>query len=285
MEKDEYCSKQQPQQVVVITGCSTGGIGNALARAFAADKCLVVATARSLSSMSDLDFDNPNFHLQELDVLSDQSVTNVVSNVVGKFGRIDILVNNAGVQCVAPLAEIPLSQLQHTFDTNVFGTIRMVQAVVPHMASRKKGRIVNIGSVIALGAGPWSGAYSGSKAALHSLTDTLRLELRPFGIDVINVVPGAIKSNIGNAAIANYSRMPEWKLYKPFEEAIRKRAYFSQGTKSTPSEEFAKKVVAAVLKKNPPAWFSFGQFSTIMAIMYHLPIFIKDFLLRKAMKC
>ncbi|WOG92120.1 hypothetical protein DCAR_0311379 [Daucus carota subsp. sativus] len=282
MEQDE---SQSQQQVVVITGCSSGGIGNALARAFGGEKCLVVATARSLSSMADLDHDNPNYHLEELDVLSDQSVNELVSSVMEKFGRIDILVNNAGVQCVAPLAEIPLSELQHTFDTNVFGTIRMVQAVVPHMASRKKGKIVNMGSVIALGAGPWAGAYSGSKAALHSLTDTLRLELRPFGIDVINVVPGAIKSNIGNAAIANYSRMPEWILYKPFEEAIRKRAYFSQSSKSTPSEEFANKVVAAVLKKNPPAWFSSGQFSTIMAIMYHLPIFIKDFLLKKAMKC
>lgn len=272
------------KQVVLITGCSNGGIGHALALAFAAENCLVVATARSLSSMADLD-QNPNFFLQELDILSDQSVQNVLSHVLEKFGRIDIVVNNAGVQCIGPLAEIPLSSLEQTFNTNVYGSMRMIQAVVPHMASRKKGKIVNMGSITVLGPGPWSGSYTASKAALHSLTDTLRLELRPFGIDVINVVPGAVKSNIGNSAIANYSQMPEWKLYKQFEAAIRARAYFSQGSKSTPSEEFAKKTVAALLKKNPPSWFSIGQYSTIMAIVYHLPLSIKDFLLRKTMKC
>ncbi|XP_031257051.1 short-chain dehydrogenase RED1-like [Pistacia vera] len=275
--------QDQQHPVVLITGCSQGGIGHALAREFAAKGCRVVATSRSTTAMSDLEQD-PRFFLKELDVVSDESVNSVVSNVVEKFGKIDVLVNNAGVQCVGPLAELPLSAMEQTFNTNVYGSMRMVQAVVPHMASRKKGKIVNVGSVSAYLPAPWAGVYTATKCALHSLTDTLRLELRHFGIDVINIVPGAITSNIGKTAVSNYNRMPEWKLYKPFEEIIRERAYFSQTSKSTPAEVFAKDTVAAVMKNNPPAWFSSGRYSTIMAIVYHMPTFVKDFIVRKAMK-
>ncbi|PIA48016.1 hypothetical protein AQUCO_01400542v1 [Aquilegia coerulea] len=268
--------------VVLITGCSGGGIGHSLAQAFASKNCLVVATTRSRDSMSDLESD-PRFFLQELDVQSDVSVKKVLTNVIDKFGQIDVLVNNAGVHCVGPLSEIPLSAMEHTFNTNVYGPMRLIQAVVPYMAAKRKGKIVNVGSVSALAPAPWAGAYAASKAALHALTDSLRLELRTFGIDVINVVPGAVKTNLAHTSTASYERMPEWKLYKPLSDVIRARASLSHNPNATPAEEFAKKTVDAILKKNPPAWFSYGQYSTATAIMYYLPIFIKDFIYKKAM--
>nr|VDD18767.1 unnamed protein product [Brassica oleracea] len=268
--------------VVLITGCSHGGIGHALAREFAENGCRVVATSRSRSKMTDLEQD-PRLFVQELDVRSEQSVNEVLSNVIDKFGQIDVLVNNAGIQCVGPLAEIPISAMENTFDTNVFGTVRMTQAVVPHMASKKKGKIVNIGSVSVMSPSPWAGVYTGTKAAIHALTDSLRLELQPFGIDVIDVVPGGIRSNLSNSAVAVFKKWPELKLYKPYEEAIIERAFFFQRRKPTPTETFAKDTVAAVLKKNPPAWFSSGRYSTFMAIMYHMPIWYKDFLQKKSL--
>ncbi|KAJ0040312.1 hypothetical protein Pint_26680 [Pistacia integerrima] len=196
---------QDEKPVVLITGCSQGGIGHALAREFASKGCHVVATSRSKRTMQDLEQDS-RFFVQELDVVSDESVKNCVENVVEKFGRIDVLVNNAGVPCIGPLAELPLSAMEQSFNTNIYGPIRMVQAVVPHMASRKKGKIVNVGSVTAYIPAPWAGVYAASKCALHSLTDTLRLELHHFGIDVINVVPGAIRSNIGKSSLSSYNQ-------------------------------------------------------------------------------
>ncbi|XP_010491655.1 PREDICTED: NADPH-dependent 1-acyldihydroxyacetone phosphate reductase-like [Camelina sativa] len=270
-------SGDESRPVVLITGCAQGGIGHALAREFTEKGCRVVATSLLLSTMMDLEQDS-RFVVKELDVQSEQNVNKVVSEVIDKFGRIDVLVNNAGVQCVGPLAEIPFVAMENTFNTNVYGTMRMIQAVVPHMVSKKKGKIVNVGSVTVLAPGPWAGVYTATKAAIHALTDTFRLELRPFGIDVVNVVPGGIRTNIANTAVANLNKMPELKLYKPYEEAIIERAFISQRMKPIPAETFAKDIVAAVLKKNPPAWFSSGRHSTLMAIMYYMPLWLKDFI-------
>jgi NAD(P)-dependent dehydrogenase (short-subunit alcohol dehydrogenase family) len=106
--------------VVLVTGCSDGGIGHAVARAFAAAGCAVVATARSRGSMRDLKGD-PRFLLLELDVRSDESARAAVADALREYGRIDVLVNNAGVHLVAPLAEVPMDSFNQVFDTNVYG--------------------------------------------------------------------------------------------------------------------------------------------------------------------
>ncbi|KAJ0039525.1 hypothetical protein Pint_26691 [Pistacia integerrima] len=109
-------------------------------------------------------------------------------------------------------------------------------------------------------------------------------ELHPFGIHVTLVAPGAIKSNIANVTAGNYSRMPELKLYKPFENIIKERAYFKEPPNATPTEIFARKTVAVLFKDKPPAWFSFGKYSTLVEIYSCMPNFVKDFLARRMMK-
>lgn len=113
------------QKVVLITGCSHGGRGHALAREFSTNNRML--WPRQVFDFHERDLDQDNrFHLQELDVLSDESVQNAVSNVVERYGRVDILINNAGIQCVCPLAEIPLSATQNTSDPNVFGNLLLL---------------------------------------------------------------------------------------------------------------------------------------------------------------
>ncbi|XP_057829311.2 short-chain dehydrogenase/reductase GME11361 [Cryptomeria japonica] len=273
------------KEVVLVTGCTPGGIGHAMAMEFAHMKCQVVATARSFSSLEALRTNaQVALHTVQLDVLSETSIEEAVRTVMDMYGRIDILVNNAGVHSVGPLAELPMELLQSTFNTNVFGTMQVIKAVVPHMASRRKGKIVNIGSVSVLVCNPWAGAYAASKAALHCLSDSLRVELKPFGIDVITVVPGAIKSNLGYNSSTIYSNLPEWRLYKPFEKAIRERIDIFQKNDCTPTNVFAKKTVDILLRRKSPPWFSYGQFSIITSIMYYLPICLRDFIARRVYK-
>lgn len=166
-------------------------MGEALALKLHAVGYHVVATARRLESLDHL----AAFGISclSMDVTDDDSVKNTVGQIMQSVGRVDVCINNAGMSALGPIVEQPLSEVRQVLETNLIGVIRVNQVVVPAMAARGRGLIVNVGSVTCQMTTPWSAAYSGSKAALLAVTDALRLEVKPFGIGVTYVVAGAMK--------------------------------------------------------------------------------------------
>lgn len=195
-----------------------------------------------------------------------------------------IVANEATGTRTSHRPEVPMESFNQVFDTNVYGAMRMTQAVIPHMMERREGTIVNVGSITALAPGPWAGAYSASKAAIHALSDTLRVELRNFGINVMIIAPGGTKSNIGSNSANKYDQINDWRYYKKYEKSLRARTDISQSAGCVPAEDLAQRVVKLVLKKNPPAWFAYGQFTAILTILYYAPLWFRDYFYKKVMK-
>jgi len=212
-------------QVVLITGCSTG-IGRDLAQRLARSGFTVAATARNAASIVNLD---AALRLP-LDVTDPESIRAAVAAVMERFGRIDVLVNNAGYAQVGAIEELSDDQVQRMYDVNVFGALRMIRAVVPHMRRQKAGRIVNISSIAGKLVTPVNGAYSSSKFALEAISDALRLELEPFNIQVILIEPGAIRTNFdrtvrahGDAVTSNPRSpyLPVYRMYQKVSDGMR----------------------------------------------------------------
>jgi NAD(P)-dependent dehydrogenase (short-subunit alcohol dehydrogenase family) len=264
------------KKVVLVTGCAIGGIGYEYCKAFAEKNCRVIASDIStrMKDMSDLESDD-NIETFELDVSSHQSATSVVDAIISKHGRIDILINNAGIGSTGPLAELPLDTIRKTWEINTLGQLRMVQQVVPHMAMKKSGTIVNVGSVVGNISTPWAGSYCASKSGVHAMTNSLRLELKPFGINVVLVLPGSVRSNLGKANLEKLSDY-DWKLYKDFKEVIAERARASQGEKATDGRIFARHVVNKVLAIKPPKQIIFGHMTGLFALLSWSPLWVRD---------
>ncbi len=263
-------------RVVLITGCSSG-IGYALAEVFHARGCITYATARKPETLTALA--SKGIRTLALDVTSADSVRDCVAAIENQHGAVDVLVNNAGIPVMGPTAELSLDELRLQWETNLTAPIAMVQAVVPAMARRGSGRIVNVGSVSGLLTTPFAGPYCASKAALHSLSDALRMELKPFGIEVLMVQPGGVQSNFGAGAKAQTGRH-QWKLYERFSAGIAKRAGASQ-EHATPTIVFARDFVQAVLAGKPAPIIRLGAGSTGLPLLARFPVPVKDRLLMK----
>ena len=206
-------------KIVLITGCSTG-IGRDLAQTLTQAGYTVVATARQVEVLKGID---AALKLA-LDVTSPDSIQSAVEQTIQRFGRIDVLVNNAGYAMRGAIEEAPVEQAQQMFDVNVFGVMRVIQAVAPHMRQQKAGRIINISSVAGKLATPANGTYSATKFALEALSDALRWELAPFGIQVAAVEPGSIKTPFHATVEANGQSIfsnpnsPYRPLYEQYEK-------------------------------------------------------------------
>lgn len=238
-------------RIVLITGCSTG-IGFALASACLARGDHVIATARNPDTLAALS--NPGSPSAgrctplALDVNRDEDIQRVVATVQDEFGHLDVLINNAGYAAMGPVTELPQVSLQAQFATNVFAPVAMTQACLPLLRASKQAQVVNVGSVSGILTTPFSGAYCATKAALHSLSDAMRMELKPLGIQMITVQPGAIESSFGDTSLAGVDDLiDDASPYKPLEDKIQERAMASQQNPTT-AAEFAESLLRAMEK-------------------------------------
>ncbi len=179
------------QPVAIVTGGSSG-IGESVCRALQGAGFMVYAAARRTEQMAGLAA--AGMKVVKVDVTDDGSLVALVHQVVAEAGRIDVLVNNAGYGSYGALEDVPMDEARRQFDVNVFALARLTQLVLPHMRSRRSGRIVNISSMGGKIYEPMGSWYHSTKFAVEGLSDSLRMELRPFGIQVVVIEPGAIKT-------------------------------------------------------------------------------------------
>lgn len=192
-------------KVVVITGVSSG-IGRAAAVKFVEQGCRVFGTVRNAAKAQAI----PGVVLIEMDIRDEASIERGIQAIIAQAKRIDVLVNSAGVTLLGAAEETSITEAQTLFDTNLFGLLRTIKAVLPHMREQRSGRIVNVSSVLGFLPAPYMALYSASKHAVEGLSETLDHEVRQFGIRVALVEPSFTKTNLDLNAPQTASRIPDY---------------------------------------------------------------------------
>jgi short-subunit dehydrogenase len=211
------------EKVVLITGASSG-IGKETAKLFIQNGFKVIAVARNLEKMKDLEL--LGCFVFSLDVTKEESIQSAFKKIYEQTDTIDVLVNNAGFGQNGFLEELSINQLRYQFEVNVFGLIRVTQIVLPKMRQAKKGTIINIGSVGGTFTTPGSSAYHATKYALESFTDGLRQEVSQFGIDVVLIRPGGVETDFVNSSAPFYPEPMENSPYLRMRENFQKMLAF-----------------------------------------------------------
>lgn len=209
-------SNSKNAKVVVVTGVSSG-IGRAAAMKFVEQGCRVFGSVRNTATAQAI----AGVELIELDVRDEASVARAIETVVAQAQRIDVLVNSAGGTLLGATEETSIAEAQALFDTNFFGLLRTIKAVLPQMRAQRSGRIVNISSVLGFLPAPYMALYSASKHAVEGLSETLDHELRQFGIRVALVEPSFTKTKLDANAPQTVARIPDYsKELRAVSQAI-----------------------------------------------------------------
>src|SRR5919107_164118 len=249
-------------RVAVVIGTSSG-IGFETALTLARNGFQTYATMRDPEKGENIKSiatkENLPIHIEQLDVTDNKSVTNAIQAIVSKANRTDVLVNNAGYALTGAFEETSMDEIKKQFETNFFGLMRTTQAVLPIMRKQKSGAIVNISSAAGRFGYPGCSAYVITKFAVKGLSESMAYELEPFGIKVILVEPGVIKTNIANGmVVAKKSQNPN----SPYSQIMQKMStsfeHMLENASSSP-DLVAKVVLQAVTSENPSLRYLAGK--------------------------
>lgn len=239
--------------VAIVTGASSG-IGAAVARRLNAAGHIVYAVARRVELMASLAEDG--IVPVRLDVTDDAALTALVARVIAEHGRIDVLVNNAGYGALGAIEDVALAKARRQFDVNLFGLARLTQLVLPHMRANRSGRIINMSSMGGKVHVPLGGWYHATKFAVEGFSDALRLEVAPFGIQVIVIEPGAINTEWHSVAADNLVVTSGGGAYTDLAAAVAK--ILAAGGLGSSPEVIAKAVDRAVRARRPRSRYAVG---------------------------
>lgn len=237
-------------KVVLITGGSSG-IGKSIGEYLSKRNFKVYGTSRNPKKTETLPFS-----LIALDVTRQETIQSAISEIIEKESKIDVLINNAGIGITGPIEETPDEEIKKAFDTNYFGPINVIKAVLPHMRSRGGGLIINITSIAGYMGLPYRGIYSATKGALELTTEAFRMELKEFNIKMTNVAPGDFATNIaaGRYHAPVLEGSPYQKSYKNTLELMNKHVDEGQDP-----ELMARAILKVIETKNPRGHYKVGE--------------------------
>ncbi|WP_299392401.1 SDR family oxidoreductase [uncultured Gelidibacter sp.] len=245
-------------KVVLITGGSSG-IGKSIGEFLSQKGFTVYGTSRNPER-----YPESKFNLVKLDVSDAVSIEDAFKTVLEKSGRLDVLINNAGAGITGPIEEIPDAEIQRNFETNFFGPIRVIKAVLPQMRAQKGGLIINVTSIAGYMGLPYRGVYSASKGALELITEAFRMEIKDFNIHMTNVAPGDFATNI--AAGRYHAPILEDSPYKkPYGDTLNLMDAHVSGGKDP--QLMANAIYKVITTDNPKIHYKVGEFMQKFSIV------------------